>query len=180
MVKNTTGGSSHKSQARKMVSSGRSSKLRLSEDELECYACVTRMCGNGMCYVVTYHDNKQMDLLCHIRGKFRTRNKKNNFVSVNSIVLIGIREWEAPNYEKCDLLEVYDIDDTRILQTMPGIDLRRLEQSIISRNERITATSIAEVIFSADATLDFTNSTGENEESVFTAIDGESVSIDDI
>jgi len=162
-----------------MVSSGRSSKLRLSEDELECYACVTRMCGNGMCYVATYFDNKQIDLLCHIRGKFRTRNKKNNFVSVNSVVLIGIRDWEAPNYEKCDLLEVYDIEDTRILQTMPGIDLRRLEQSIISRNERITATSIAEVIFSAEATLEYADMHG-NEESVFTSIDGESVSLDDI
>ena len=62
MVKNTTGGSKHKSMARKLVNAPVSNKIRYSEDEDECYAKVTKMLGNGMCHVnllhkETFHDN---------------------------------------------------------------------------------------------------------------------------
>jgi translation initiation factor IF-1 len=114
MVKNTTGGSGHKSQARKLVDSGNSGKLRLSLNESEKYARVSKMFGNGMCLVTT-QDN--LELTCHIRGKFRGRNKKNNLVSLNSTILVGLREWENPP-KNCDLLFLYEHLDIPFLPNL--------------------------------------------------------------
>ena len=123
MVRNTTGGSGHKSQARKLVSGGRSSKLRLSENENERYAYVIKNLGNGMCHITSDEGDT---ILCHIRGKFRGRNKSNNIVAVSSIVLVGMREWESTK-KNCDLLEVYDIGDVRILRSTPSVSNRMLD-----------------------------------------------------
>lgn len=101
MVKNTQGGSKHKSQARK------AQFVKHIDIEpngpYEKYAKVTKMYGNGMCQVET-HDDKQ-SLLCHIRGKFRGKNKKHNSIVVNSTVIIGLREWESAG-KNCDLISV--------------------------------------------------------------------------
>ena len=79
MVKNTTGGSKHKGMARKLVNAPVSNKIRFSEDEDECYAKVVKMLGNGMCHVNLLHkDVMHNNVVCHIRGKFRSRNKKAN------------------------------------------------------------------------------------------------------
>lgn len=119
MVKNTTGGK-HKNEGRKYITGGGQSKLRLSENDAECYAVISKMFGNGMCQVNAYYNDNEVTLLCHIRGKFRSRNKKSNFVSVGSTVLIGVRDWES-KVDKCDLLEVYDQDQTRQLNSMPSV-----------------------------------------------------------
>ena len=108
MVKNTAGGSKHKSMARKNMSSGGGGKLRLPEEEGEYFAKVSRMLGNGMCSVVVWKDNLQLtDVTCFIRGKFRSRNKKQNFVATESFILVGLRDWSSSD-DKCDLLHVYD------------------------------------------------------------------------
>jgi len=109
MVKNTGGGSKHKSMARKnMGGGGGGGKLRLPEEEGECFAKVTRMLGNGMCSVIVWKDNVQLtDVTCFIRGKFRSRNKKQNFVATESFILVGLRDWSSSD-DKCDLLHVYD------------------------------------------------------------------------
>jgi hypothetical protein len=106
MVKNTTGGSGHKSQARKLVDSGLSVKVPEPSNEFEQYATVIKMFGNGMCLVKTIND---LELTCHIRGKFRGRNKKNNLLSINSYILVGLREWENPP-KNCDLLFLFDLN----------------------------------------------------------------------
>ena len=51
MVRNTTGGSKHKSQARKNVAprGGASNALRLAQEEGECYAQVEKMLGGSNC-----------------------------------------------------------------------------------------------------------------------------------
>ena len=108
MVKNTTGGSKHKGMARKLVNAPVSNKIRYSEDEDECYAKVTKMLGNGMCHVDLLHkDVMYNDVVCHIRGKFRSRNKKSNLVTIGSTVLVGIRSWSS-NLDACDLLYIYN------------------------------------------------------------------------
>ena len=108
MVKNTQGGSKHKSQARKLVNAPISSKIRISECEDECYARVEKMLGNGMCHVnVFYKQNILPNIICHIRGKFRGRNKKANFVSKDSFILVGMRSWEK-NINACDLICIYN------------------------------------------------------------------------
>ena len=105
MVKNTTGGSRHKSQARKLVDSGISANLPEPSNEFELYATVSKMFGNGMCQVLTLNG---LTLTCHIRGKFRGRNKNNNLVAPNSFLLVGLRDWENPPIN-CDLLFLYDL-----------------------------------------------------------------------
>jgi len=123
MVKNTQGGSKHKSQARKLVNAPKSNKLRKSECDEECYAIVSKMLGNGMCHVnLSYQNNILTNIVCHIRGKFRGRNKKSNFVSTSSIVLVGLRTWEK-NISACDLMEIYTNND---------ISLLNIDQSILS------------------------------------------------
>ena len=108
MVKNTTGGSKHKGMARKLVNAPVSNKIRYSEDEDECYAKVTKMLGNGMCHVTLLHKDVIHDnIVCHIRGKFRSRNKKSNLVTVGATVLVGIRSWSS-NLDACDLLYIYN------------------------------------------------------------------------
>ncbi len=107
MVKNTTGGSKHKGQARKLVNAPVSNKIRFSEDDDECYAIVSKMLGNGMCHVNVLKDNDILEnIICHIRGKFRSRNKKSNLVSVGCIVLVGLRSWTS-SIDACDLLSIY-------------------------------------------------------------------------
>ena len=108
MVKNTSGGSKHKGMARKLVNAPVSNKIRCSEDEDECYAKVTKMLGNGMCHVTLLHKDVIHDnIVCHIRGKFRSRNKKSNLVAVGGVVLVGIRSWTS-NLDACDLLCIYN------------------------------------------------------------------------
>ena len=119
MVKNTHGGSKHKSQARKLINAPQSNKLRLPECDDECFAIVTKMLGNGMCHVNILHQNNLLEnIVCHIRGKFRGRNKKSNLISASSIVLVGLRTWEK-NTSVCDLLDIYNSHHIEKLNIKP-------------------------------------------------------------
>jgi hypothetical protein len=138
MVKNTKGGSGHKSQARKHTGTI-SGKTRLSEDPSEMYAYVVTHMGGSLCQVVC-HDGKTR--LCVIRGKFRgTRGKRDSFITSSSWLLVGIRDWESSsgNNEsgKCDLLEVYTEADKMKLRNVPGIDWGAFvrNDSINTRND---------------------------------------------
>jgi len=122
MVKNTQGGNKHKSQARKLVNpSFRQSNLRIAQEEGEIYAQVIKMLGNAMVYVSTLTGEK---MLCIIRGKFKDRGKRDNFLKCGSWVLVGQREWDITSQNlkkerKCDLLEVYsDIDKDKLKNTV--------------------------------------------------------------
>ena len=61
--------------------------------------------------------------LCHIRGKFRGRGKKDNLVKNNTLLLVGLREWDksktpSTKMQDCDLLEVYGDDDKEELKNI--------------------------------------------------------------
>lgn len=150
MVKNTTGGSKAKGQARKFVSESKSNKaLRVSEDPLELYAQVTKNLGNGMCHVLCIDNNTR---LCHIRGKFRGRGKKDNFIGMGSWLLIGLREWEAGKEStgkmaNCDLLEVYTDHNKEMLKKIP--------------NQNWNLFSTQDATPSAEDEIEFTEETGE-------------------
>ena len=125
MVKNT-GGNKAKGQARKFVNSDdkkTNKKLRESEDPLEIYSQVEKVLGNGM-YNVMCLDGQNR--LCHSAGKFRGRNKKDNFVSLGTWLLIGLRDYEAGGSNKklqnCDLLEVYTDSEKERLKTTVNQD----------------------------------------------------------
>ena len=132
MVKNIQGGSKMKSQARKFSSgcAGGRSELRLSTCDLEKYACVTKYFGQGRCNVKTVDD---VELQCIIRAKFKGHSRRSSMVTVGTIVLVGLREWEgADNYKICDLLEVYDNDDFNKLKSIPSTKACNLEKYITS------------------------------------------------
>ena len=107
MVKNKTGGSRHKKQARKNVNAPVSKKLRLAKEEGEIYAKVTTMYGNGMAEVLCEDNIKRLLIL---RRKFMGRNKRDNLISIDSVLLVGRRLWEVVSdkkKQKVDLLYVY-------------------------------------------------------------------------
>jgi len=122
MVKNKKGGSSHKKMARKNVrASFVKRKMRKSENELEIYAKVTAMHGGGHAEVLC-SDNKRRLLV--IRGKFKGRNKRDNSIKLNSIVLAGIRDFEvvqANKKEKVDLIYVYNDGDLNELKKIQEV-----------------------------------------------------------
>jgi initiation factor 1A len=158
MVKNTKGGSGHKSQARKHETSGKQSsfKTRFSEDEYEYYAQVVAMLGNGMCHVMCKDGKKR---LCIIRGKFRGRGKRDNNLSNGKWVLVGGRDFEAEksgegkNLEKCDLLEVYSDLDKERLKTLGGFS------EFVARDNNFAAISGAP----DESNFDFSDNVGEDE-----------------
>jgi len=122
MVKNVHGGNKHKSQARKNTTKT-SAKLRIAISEGELYAIVTKMLGNGM---FTGHCIDNVSRLCHIRGKFSGRGKRDNIVEAGKWVLVGEREWDIGSTGdksvkklKADLLEVYsDSDKEKLIETV--------------------------------------------------------------
>ena len=130
MVKNTNGGSKAKGFARKHANNNNNNDVRVVEEEGEIYAVVTKMCGGGMfqCYGIDH-----VERLCHIRGSFSGRKKRDNIVVNGGWVLIGIREWDKKDEEvqmsssslkkvklpQCDLLEVYnDKDREKLMATV--------------------------------------------------------------
>jgi initiation factor 1A len=125
MVKNL-GGNKAKGQARKFVTAPKSSLLRVSEDECEVYAQVTKTLGNGMCHTICIDG---ITRLCHIRGKFRGRGKRDNTITNGTWVLVGLREWElekksdGKKLQNCDLLEVYsNSDKERLKSTLTSVN----------------------------------------------------------
>jgi len=126
MVKNSTVGNKSKGMARKLVQAPTNHSLRPSACADEIYGVVSKMLGNGMCYV-NVNDARiktnDKNILCHIRSKFSGRSKRSNFIAAGSTVLIGLREWEAPNFKHCDLLEIYDANDLALLAKIPGFSL---------------------------------------------------------
>jgi translation initiation factor 1A len=158
MVKNTKGGSGHKSQARKFASGSiktTNKATRFSQDEFEYYAQVVATLGNGMCHVACKDGKKR---LCHIRGKFRGRGMRDNMVKNGVWVLVGGRDFEAERtkddkkLENCDLLEVYSDLDKERLKTLGGFS------DFIARDHTFTNTA-----GQADDELEFTDNATENE-----------------
>jgi initiation factor 1A len=142
MVKNTHGGSGHKKFARKHTGGAKSNKLRVSEDEGEIYAIVTKMLGNGMFHC---HCIDGTVRLGHIRGKFTGRGKRDNMVEGGKWVLIGLREWDVPSeksssiskgkekMQQCDLLEVYSDMDKQRLRESVSEDWHSLDSNDVSK-----------------------------------------------
>ena len=121
MVRNDAGGNKGKGLARKHVNAskgGGSKQLRVATVEAEKYAVVSKMLGNGMCYV-SLLDGTVGTKLCIIRNKFKGRGKRDNILDSGSWVLVGLREW-ASKQDTCDLLEVYnDGERDRLLKNEP-------------------------------------------------------------
>ena len=151
MVRNSGGGNGCKSSARKHATKAIDTRTRLPESEYELFAQVTNLLGNNMVHVI---DEKDKRRLCMIRGKFRTRGRRDNTLVKGSWVLIGVREYETVKEESkvavsasgkvkldnCDLLEVYnDRDKHMLLREVPDhpcwAAFQRYDDSLTSTKE---------------------------------------------
>ena len=179
MVKNTTGGSRHKSQARKNVMSAKSGNgaLRMAQEEGEMYAQVEKILGGSNCQVRCIDGIQR---LCVIRGKFRGRGKRDNTLSKGTLVLVGLREYESSygnttgagskikdKLQNCDLLEVYrETDKTRIRKADNSINW-----SLLTSDTKISATTEVEeddefVDFMTDEQIELENMIQEQENAI--------------
>lgn len=153
MVKNTSGGSGHKKFARKHSNGVNNNKLRVSEDEMEIYAIVTKMLGNGMFYCCCTDGEIRLG---HIRGKFTGRGKRNNIIDGGKWVLIGLREWDKSSkgkmkIQQCDLLEVYSDTDKLRLKESVSQNWSILDSNDVSKIvSGETATSHDDVVFTTE------------------------------
>ena len=148
MVKNVKGGKGSKAFARKLMHTPTKTIVRVPENPLEIIAIVTKFYGN-MCDVTTT-DSKTYK--CMIRKKFTGRFMYNSKIAAGNIIMVGLRDYEAPNFKTCDLLEVYDANDVRILANIPSINIQPL---IAIQNAEFTSSSKSggefNVVFSTDA-----------------------------
>jgi translation initiation factor IF-1 len=123
MGKNINGGNKNKKFARKQVNGNNSNKLRLSMDEYEKYAIVIRISGGSICRIkINGSDN---EIICHIRGKYRGRNKNSNLISSGTIILVGLRPDMSSN-DECDLLYVYEPNEIEQLLNLPHLNISSL------------------------------------------------------
>lgn len=126
MVKNKKGGSGHKKMARKNVrtTSYVNKKVRKPQEDGEMIARVLRIHGGGHASILCT-DKKERTLV--IRGRFRGRNKRDNTIKQNSIVLVGLRSATMGEVvrnnkkEKADLLEVYNNSQLDELKQIPEV-----------------------------------------------------------
>lgn len=100
MVKNTTGGSHFKKMSRKQNSANFNYDALNNPHIIN--VSVSKALGNSRFRVMT---NQSEELLMHIPGRFSGRNKHRNFVTVNSIVKVQLREYEQP-VKNCDYLQI--------------------------------------------------------------------------
>lgn len=117
MVKNVTGGSKHRSAARKQAVPAAPPVIqwvrRAGEGEL--YASAAKNYG-GCRFGVLCSDGKER--ICVIRRNFK-RFRRGNDVSVGTYILVGTREWET-NSNTCDLLCVYSPGEVKLLMQDPA------------------------------------------------------------
>ena len=178
MVKNDTGGNKGKGLARKHVNAakcGGAKLLRMATDEAEKYAVVSKMLGNGMCYVRLLNGGSATDKLCIIRNKFKGRGKRDNILDSGSWVLVGLREW-ASKQDTCDLLEVYnDGERERLLKNEPcfkgvanivnsnsssGSGIVNSNSGVVNSNN---SNSLSRVQFTDSTTMKYSKLLGDND-----------------
>ena len=132
--------------------------LRVSLCKEEVYAYVIRILGNSMCMVKCVDG---YDRLCHIRGKFTGRSKRENALAQGTWVLIGLRQWDADKeftrtssktdkkVQKCDLLEIYSASEREKLRVQ-----EKIFQDVIECNNS-DAKNSRDDEFSANSTIEF-------------------------
>jgi translation initiation factor 1A len=132
MVKNSTGGNKSKKQARKTAINHYqpAKEIRKAKEEGEIYAAVSKILGGKECEVVCI-DNKTRR--CVMRSKFTFRGKAENNLSVGTMILVGLREWEVRHtgFERCDLLEVYSLSEKERLKQCESCDFSAINPILL-------------------------------------------------
>ena len=160
MVKNATGGNKSKGFARKDLTK-RSTVLRIAKEDGEVYAQAVKIMGG---YIASAIDIDGNPLTAHIRGKFRGRGKRDNFIGPNTWLLVGLHTWEsdkinANDVRNCDILEVYnDSDKTRLKNSVTSVNWNKFisnDSKIISTKEDASNEAASGILFADDATQEY-------------------------
>ena len=142
MVKNKKGGRNHRKMASKHTQPTHTTRIRFAKDEDEMYAKVVKMLGGRRAEIMC--NDKKLRIL-EIRKKFGGRNKRDNFIGNDSIVLVGIRSWEhraEGKKEKADLLYVYSSGQLERLKNEGSICVDILPSSMHIDNKDDSAFDI--------------------------------------
>jgi translation initiation factor IF-1 len=120
MVRNLIGGCKAKRLGRKFATTEVVYDLQLASTPNELYACVHKIYG-GTISVIAINGE---ELLCTIRKKFKGRNKRNNLITMGSIVLVELYDWQSTTNNtnkkrKCNLVNVYDSSEYDRLLLLP-------------------------------------------------------------
>ncbi|MFY7731210.1 MAG: hypothetical protein ACOVRN_16955 [Flavobacterium sp.] len=183
MVKNAGGGNKSKGFARKNFVK-REAALRVAQEDGEMYAQAVKVLGGSIASALDLNGNP---LRVHIRGKFRGRNKRDNFISGGTWLLVEVPEWQSKSSEvrDCNILEVYsDTDKHRLKNTVTNVDWSRF---LANDTKTLGADEDKN---DGDAGFDFADeATQEYEElireqaskaTIFTMENGEEIDVDDI
>jgi len=122
MVKNKKGGRNHRKMASKHAQPVNISRIRFAKDEDEMYGKVVKMLGGRRAEIIC---NDKKTRILEIRKKFGGRNKRDNFIGLESVVLVGVRSWEhrqEGKKEKADLLYVYSTGQLERLKNESNVD----------------------------------------------------------
>ena len=117
---NKQGGRNHKKMASKHARNGEKEALRLSKCDEEMYARIVKMNGDNADVICA----DKVTRLLQIRKKFKGRNKRDNIIATDTLVLVGIRDWEVRSEKKkpvVDLLYVYSANQYESLKDIPAI-----------------------------------------------------------
>lgn len=189
MVKNTHGGNKSKGMARKNFAK-RDNMLRVAQEEGEIYAQAVKVLGGSIASAIDIDGNP---LRAHIRGKFRGRGKRDNFIGPGTWLLVGLHSWESEKdkpqeIRNCDILEVYnDSDKIRLKNSITSVNWNRF----VANDTKTLGSESNENDNGCDSGLIFTDeATQEYEELILTQakngakqnfiIDDDDVDIDDI
>jgi hypothetical protein len=161
MVKNAAGGNKSKGFARKDLTK-RSAALRIAKEEGEVYAQAVKIMGG---YIASAIDLDGNPLTAHIRGKFRGRGKRDNFIGPNTWLLVGLHTWEADkinatDVRNCDILEVYnDSDKTRLKNSVTSVNWNKFitndTKMLSSNTKEDTDETTTGILFADDATQEY-------------------------
>jgi len=159
MVKNSTGGNKSKGFARKNLTK-KDNKLRIAQEEGEIYAQAVKVMGGSIVSAIDINGNQ---LRGHIRGKFRGRGKRDNFISPNTWLLVGLHSWEnnEEQIKNCDVLEVYsETDKTRLKNTINNVNWSKFianDNLIFGNNDNNGTTNDDDIILKDETIADYEN-----------------------
>ncbi|KCV73076.1 translation initiation factor 1A [Fonticula alba] len=98
-------------------------------DEMQEYAQVTKMLGNGRIEAFCFSDDGGKTRQCHIRGKMR----KKVWINVGDIVLISLRDFQD---DKADVILKYSVEEARKLKQNKEIpDAIRINEANVGADE---------------------------------------------
>jgi hypothetical protein len=176
MVKNNNGGNKAKGFARKNTVK-RDLQLRVAREDGEIYAQAVKVMGGSIASAIDIHGNP---LRAHIRGKFRGRGKRDNFITPNTWLLVGVHNWQTASNKNdvrdCDILEVYsDLDKNRLKNTITNVNW-----NIFYANDTKNISDKTDTIDSDESVVEFTDETKEEYTHIINSIDKKTMIIDDI